>query len=119
MVPQVEGGVPEIGEPECGNDVPDAEEPNPWPAYDHVTSHRRADAFVLDMVAEIERRRGASTESNDVDHVVARSPDSAQVLVRLVDARQFAHAEDSTRNLPEQVEPGPHAGHIEVIGVRS
>ena len=76
---------------------------------------RLADAVRLDPLAEIECRRGAAAEADDVDDLVAVRPLLAQVVVRFVDADQLAHAEKAADELAEQIEARADARDVEVL----
>ena len=74
MVTDVERGVSEIGEAERGDDVPDAEKADLRVRLDDLVAAGPANAVCLDAMAEIERRRRAAAEPDDVDDAIAGRP---------------------------------------------
>src|SRR3954454_20465917 len=102
MMSDVQFGITEICNSKRRNDVPHAEEADDRVLLDDRVAARAADAMGLDAMAKIERRRGAATEPDDIDDAIAVSPSPAQVIVRLVDARQLSEAEHTAGNLAQK-----------------
>ena len=119
MVPDVERRVPEIGEPERGDDVPHAEETDLRVRLDDLVAAGPANPVGLHPVAEIQRRRRAAAEADDVDDAIAGSPGGAQMIVRLVDARQLAHTEDAADHFADEIESRADTLEIEIVRLRA
>src|SRR5262249_12390867 len=100
---EVRGRAAQVGQPECGDDVPDAEEADPRIRLDDPVRAGLADAALLDAVAEVQGGRCAAAEADDVDGVIAGSPLRAQMIVRLVDARAFTQSEETADDLADRV----------------
>ena len=120
MVTDIGGCVSEIGETECRDHVPHTEEADLRVRLHDIVGAGPADAVALDFVAEIQRRRGAAAEADDVDDpIVVVHPLRAEMLVRLVDARPLTHAEEAADDLANGVPACADASNVEICRVRS
>src|SRR5262249_44174830 len=94
--------------------VPHAEEPDLRVRLDDLLGPRLADAALLDDVAEVERRRRAAAEADDVDDVIVLlDPVGAERVVGLLQAPELAESERAAEDLPHEVPARAEAGGIE------
>ena len=101
MVTDIGGCVSEIGETECRDHVPHTEEADLRVRLHDIVGAGPADAVALDFVAEIQRRRGAAAEADDVDDGIGGER-RLEVAVRFVDLAAFAGAEQSAGKVAEK-----------------
>src|ERR1051325_8768302 len=93
FVTKVEDLVAEEPEAEGRHHIPQADESNLRIRFDlHSLVRRILDAALLNEVTEIERRRGAAAEADDIDDLIIVAPILAERFVRFVQSRQFTGA---------------------------
>ncbi len=115
MVTDVERRVSKIGEAERGDHIPHAEETDLRVRLDDLVAAGPANAVGLNPMAEIERRRRAPAEPDDVDDAIAGGPGGAQVIVSFVDPRELAHAEDAADHFADEIESRADALEIKIV----
>src|SRR5207248_2999271 len=115
VVEQIEGDIAKKRQAEGPDHVPDAEKPDLRVRLRDVLGAGPANAARVNDVAEVERRRRAAAESDDVDDVVAGRPVVAQLLVGLVEPRQLTQAKGPAQGRPKDAGTRPDAGDVEVV----
>jgi hypothetical protein len=115
VVSDVQVDIAEVGQAECGNHVPHSKEANAGTRLYDLIAAWPLDASLLNAVAEIQGRGGTAAEANHIDDGVSRRPGLAQVVVRIVDARQLAEAKYSAEDFAQDVPASADASEIEII----
>src|SRR6476646_983283 len=117
MMPDIEIGGSQTGESKRRHDIPHAQKTNLRCTLDHRPRVRLPNPSVLTPVTEIERRRRAAAEPDDVDRLIALRPGEAQLVVGLVQTNEFSGAKAAADHSADDAEPCANARLVAVSSV--